>query len=158
MDVYAEIIKLLDSHKVKYEASTHPAVKTSAEAASIRGVDIKTGAKAMVIRSEGKFYMFCLSASDKVDFKAVRRILGTDSVSLATPDEVLIVTHCVVGCVPPFGSTLFGIKTYVDRHLLPIPEINFSAGRLTHSVGVKTEDWHRIVEAEEEEYCSQAKH
>ena len=157
MDVHNEIIKLLDSNKVKYEASTHPAVRTSEEAAAIRGVNIKTGAKAMVILSEGKFYMFCLSAADKIDFKAVRRILGTDSVSLATPEEVLAVTHCVVGCVPPFGSALFGIKTYADKHLLLIPEINFSAGLLTHSVRVKTADWHRMVEAEEEEYCSQGK-
>jgi len=152
MDVHAEIIRLLESHKVNYEASTHPPVKTSEEAAAIRGVDIKTGAKAMVIRSEGKFYMFCLSAADKVDFKAVRRILRTDRVSLATPEEVLAVTHCVIGCVPPFGSTLFGIKTYVDRRLLSIPEINFSAGRLTHSIHVKTEDWRQIVRPEEEDY------
>lgn len=153
MDVYSEIIRILDNNKVWYEASMHAAVRTSQEAAAIRGVDIKTGAKAMVIRSEGNFFMFCLSAADKVDFKAVRRILGTDSVSLATPEEVLAVTHCVVGCVPPFGSTLFGMKTFVDRNLLLIPEINFSAGRLTHSIRMKTEDWKRIVEAGEGEFC-----
>lgn len=153
MDVNAEIIRLLDGHGAKYEMSTHAAVRTSQEAAAIRGVDIKTGAKAMVIRSEGRFYMFCLSAADKVDLKTVRRVLGSESVSLATPEEVLAVTHCIVGCVPPFGSALFGIKTYADRHLLSIPEINFSAGLLTHSVKIKTEDWHRIVRAEEEEFC-----
>ena len=152
MDVFTEICALLDRNGVSYDASTHAPARTSQEAAAIRGVHIKTGAKAMLIRSEGAFTLFILSAEDKMDFKKIKEILGTKSTTLATSEEVERITHCVPGCVPPFGS-LFGTTTYVDEHLLEIPEINFSAGRLTHSIHMKTEDWKRIEKPFAQEFC-----
>ena len=143
MDVFSNICQLLDKQKIDYHVSVHDAVRTSAEAAAIRGVEMKTGAKAMLIRSMGKFYLFILSASEKVDFKKVKRILGVDSTSLATPEEVIAVTHCVPGCVPPFGS-LFGIASYVDKGLLEIQELHFSAGKLTHSIRISSHDWKTV--------------
>lgn len=152
MDVFSEICKLLDSHKVPYQTSIHAPAKTSQEAASIRGVDIKTGAKAMVIRSKGRFHLFVLSAVTKINFKKVKQILQTESASLATAQEVETATHCVPGCVPPFGS-LFGLPTYADTHLLLIPDINFSAGRLTHSIAMKSTDWSMVEKPISAEFC-----
>lgn len=152
MDVFTEICGLLDRNEVAYETTTHAAVRTSQEAAAIRGVHLKTGAKAMLVRSEGAFHLFILSAEDKVDFKKIKEVLGTKSASLATSEEVERITHCVPGCVPPFGR-LFGIRTYADEHLLKIPSINFSAGRLTHSIHMKTEDWKRVENPNTQEFC-----
>ena len=49
----------------------------SEEVAKMRGVDIKTGAKSMIVRSEGRFYNFILSAAKKIDWNKVKTILKT---------------------------------------------------------------------------------
>ena len=66
---------------------------------------------------------------------------------LATAEEIMKTTNCVIGAVPPFGN-IYGIKTYCDISLLENEEINFNAGTLTDSIRMKTKEWQRIVNPE----------
>ncbi len=145
MRVYEKIIALLEEHAIPFKALEHEPVLTSEQAAAVRGNDLGMGAKAMVLRSEGRFYMAVISARKRIHLKKLKSIIGTKSLSFATPAEVKEVTHCEVGGVPPFGN-LFHIPVYLDDHILHYDRIEFNAGRRTHSIELNLKDYLRIVQ------------
>lgn len=153
MTVLEKILSLLKGKD--YEHLTHKHVHTSADAAKVRGTNIEQAAKAIVLRERksGEFYMFVLGGDRRIDLKTVKKdILGVKNISLASPDEVLKLTGCTVGSVPPFGN-LFGIPVYFDQHLLDTQEeIVFSAGTHFDSVRIKTQDYLDVVKPIIEEY------
>ncbi|MBI2148208.1 hypothetical protein HYU23_00860 [Candidatus Woesearchaeota archaeon] len=144
---FIKIKAFLDKNKVEYKVLEHEPVYTSEDAARIRNADIRMGAKSMIIRSEGKFYNFVLSAAKKIDWGKVKQILHTKSASLATPEEVLKVVNCEIGSVAPFGN-LYGIILYCDPYLLKNEEIEFNAGLHTTSIKMKAKDWEKLVKPE----------
>ncbi len=73
-----------------------------------------------------------------------RSILATDSLSFASPEEVLQVTNCKVGGVPPFGN-LFNIPVYLDKGMLENVIMDFNAGLQTVSMEMKVEDYLQAV-------------
>lgn len=159
--VFEKIKKILEENKISYDLLEHEPVRTSQQAAEVRerlrGTPVpellKRGAKAMIVRSEGNFYQLIISASKKIDFAKVKRILNTSSASLASPEEAQKVTDCVPGSVPPFGN-LFNIPVYVDKSLLENKEIDFNAGELTISIFMKLEDWLKIVKPKIVDFCA----
>lgn len=145
MNVLDEIRKLLDGKNIPYKCWTHAPVHTSEEAANVRGVPLASGAKALILRSEGKFLMVVIAGDQKVDMKKVKKVINSSRLSLATPEEALQVTHCVIGSIPPFGN-LFGIPVYCDNSLLKNPVINFNAGRHDTSIAMAAEDYKTAVQ------------
>ena len=145
MNVLEEIKKLLDSKGISYKCWTHEPVRTSEEAAKVRGVPLASGAKALVLRSEGKFLMVVIAGDQKMDMKKVKKVINSSSLSLATPEEALHVTHCGIGSIPPFGN-LFDIPIYCDNSLLKNPVINFNAGRHDTSIAMSAEDYKTAVQ------------
>jgi Ala-tRNA(Pro) deacylase len=145
MNVLEEIRKLLDKHKISYKCWDHPPVHTSEEAAKVRGTPLESGAKAMVLRSEGKFLMVVIAGDKKMDFRKVKQAIDSPRLTLSTPEEVRQVTHCVIGSVPPFGN-IFGIQVYLDRSLLRSPIINFNAGKHGTSIAMSITDYQKVVQ------------
>lgn len=103
-----------------------------------------SGAKALIFRSDGKFLMLVIAGDKSADMKVLKFTLRVKSLSLATPEEALQVTHCTIGSIPPFGN-LFGIPVYVDKSLYRNERINFNAGRHDTSIQMSIEDWERVV-------------
>ena len=137
----------LDSNKVNYQLLEHEAVFTSEQAAKARNAKLEEGAKSMIIRSEGVFYDFILSAAKKLDWNKIKDILNSKSASLADPKEVVEVINCEVGSVPPFGN-LYNLKVYCDPSLLENEYIEFNAGIHTVSMRMKSKDWKEVVQPE----------
>ncbi len=151
MHTFEKIIALLDTHHMQYTALEHEPTPTSADSARIRKTPLSEGAKAMVLRSSGRFFMCVLSADKKIDFSKVKKILQTKSVSLATPEEVKDITGCVIGGVPPFGN-LFHIPLYIDRSVLRSAKINFNAGLQTKSILMQTTDYLNVVDGQLDDF------
>jgi len=137
--VYQKIIDRLEEGECEYQTHHHEPTPTSEDSARVRGIEMRAGAKAIVTRGDktGTHYLFVIPADMKLWGTAAKRACG-EGVSFAPDPEV--VTDCVPGSVPPFGS-LFGLKTFVDPHLSENEIIHFNAGLLTDSVGMKYEDW-----------------
>ncbi len=144
---FEKIKKFLDLHKITYELLEHEPVFTSEDAARVRHADIKIGAKSMIVRSQGQFFNFVLSAAKKINWKRVKEILNTSSASLASPEEVQENIHCEIGSVPPFGN-LYGLKVYCEPSLLEHEIIEFNAGLHTASIKMKSKDWVNLVQPE----------
>ena len=142
--VFEKIKNLLDSNSVEYILSIHEPVRTSEEAAQIRGTDIRTGAKAMIVKAQDSYYLCVLPASKKLDWKKVNSLLRAKNARLATVEEAQTVTTVQVGGVPPFGNVM-NLSTYFDETLLSLERVNFNAGLKTHSVSMLTKDLVKLV-------------
>jgi len=136
--------ELLDRNGISYEVLEHAPVYTSEEAARIRGVELKTGVKALVFRTEeGNFVLGLIAADRKMDFKKLAKVVGAKKVQLASPGDVLKITGCEIGSVHPFGN-LFGLPTCLDPSVLENDMVNFNAGLHTVSIQMRAAD---LVEA-----------
>lgn len=140
-----KILDIFKDNNVNYQLYEHEAVYTSQQAATVRGVELKTGCKSMLLKTKaGEFILANLAADRKVDLKKLEKIVG-DKMSFATREEVLQATNCEPGSVPPFGK-LFGITTYLDESILENDFVNFNIGTLTKSVKISRQDLLRIME------------
>lgn len=148
-ETHLKIKSLLDSQKISYSVLVHKATRTSEESAAVRGVSLASGAKAMLIKlpttnSTFIFKLIVLSAASKLSWKAIKTVLKTKKAELASEEEVKILTKCLPGAVPPFGS-IFGIETLIDSSLVKQGDtINFNAGLKTHSVSMSVKDYLEI--------------
>lgn len=134
------IKELLDRNGICYKVSEHEPVYTSEQAAKVRGVELKTGVKALVLKSvEGSFVVGLVAADRKIDLKKLAKIVKTKKLRLASPREVLKITGCEVGSVHPFGN-LHSLSTYLDRSILENDMVNFNAGLHTVSIEMKARD------------------
>tara|TARA_Y100000310_G_scaffold268101_1_gene280528 strand:+ start:292 stop:753 length:462 start_codon:yes stop_codon:yes gene_type:complete len=145
MQATEKILNLLKEKNLKYEFSEHEPTPTSEDSARIRGSPLQEGAKAMLLRSKGKFFMCVLSGDKKIDFSKVKEILGEKSVSFATAEQVLEITGCQIGGVPPFG-TIFNIPIYIDNSLKRNENVSFNAGDRKKSIEMKTKDYLEVSE------------
>jgi Ala-tRNA(Pro) deacylase len=143
--VFERLVALLESNHARFRIVEHPAEGRSEVVAQLRGTQASQGAKAMFCRSVGTFVLAVLPGDRKVDFKKVARAVGKRKAGLATPEEAMRETGCVIGAIPPFSFSP-KLKLVVDPALLENhDEIAFNAGRLDRSMVLSSEDYVRIA-------------
>jgi Ala-tRNA(Pro) deacylase len=124
----------------------HPPVFTSEEAARVRGTPIEAGAKALVLLAADQPAHVVVPGHRRVDNARVRAVLGTRTLRFATPEELLGLTGCVPGAVPPFGN-LFGLPVLVDEELARREDIAFNAGSNAVSIAMRADEFLRLSQA-----------
>lgn len=145
-EVTERIEQLLRDAGVPYQITEHEAVFTSDEAARVRGTRPEEGAKALVVKADAdRYYHVVISGNLRVDNARLRQIVGTRRVRFANDEELLNLTGCVRGAVPPFGN-LFGLPVLMDESLQRCDQIAFNAGSNTVSIVMRREDFERIVQ------------
>jgi Ala-tRNA(Pro) deacylase len=142
-DVHAALVALLRAEGAEFELTHHDVVTTSVEAAAVRGAELRSGAKAMLVKGRAGFALAVLAADRKVDWKLLTPLVGGRSARFATDAELRDATGLSKGAVPPLGR-LFGLRTIYDRSLLEIEVVNFNAGTHTESITMAREDLIRI--------------
>ncbi|MFH1375199.1 MAG: aspartate--tRNA ligase [Patescibacteria group bacterium] len=143
-DVFAEIERLLNEKEIKFEVLDHEPVKTSEEAAEVRGSKLEQGARALVWKTENGYIQSVCSGVREVDEGALKEVAGVRELELATLEEVKAVTGCERGAVPPFGN-IFGLPVFVEKSLAANTEINFNAGSRTKSIKMQYADYAKVV-------------
>ena len=142
------IRQLLDSNDKEYKLSEHEPVYTSEQAAKVRGADLKSGVKALVLKThESKFILVLVAADRRIDIKMLAKHINTKSLKLAKPDEVLKKTNCEIGSVHPFGI-IHDLPTYMDSSVLENEYVEFNIGVHTKSIRMKSEGLVEIVKPE----------
>jgi Ala-tRNA(Pro) deacylase len=130
---------------VDFRLYSHAPVFTSAEAARVRGTTPEEGAKALLVKADEQFYLVVISGVLRVDNKALRRLLGVRGVRFATEAELLQMTGCRPGAVPPLGN-LFGLPVLLDLSLRGCEQVSFNAGSNDWSVTMRREDLERLTQ------------
>jgi len=141
--VTERLASFLREHGVAFRVMEHAPVSTSEEASRVRGTPIEAGAKALVLLAETRPVHVVLPAHRRVDNARLRAILGTRTLRFASPEELLSLTGCAPGAVPPFGN-LFGLPVFVDEELARREEIAFNAGENSVSILMRAEDFVRL--------------
>jgi Ala-tRNA(Pro) deacylase len=141
--VFSRVEALLKSAGVPFEVLRHEPVFTSQEAARVRGVDLSTGAKALVCKADDEFLIFVIPGDRRLDSRGVRRRLGFRRLRFANQEEVLELTGLEPGSIPPLGS-VFGLNTLCDERLGENERINFNAGDHRISVSMRYTDYLRV--------------
>ncbi len=137
------ILETLDLHPTYLE---HEPVITSHEAAKTRGFELKQGIKAIVCTNGlGDWVVVNVPADKKVNLKKAAPALGWHKrdIRMATEDEVLSVTGCQIGSVPPFGHKT-PITILVDETVFDNTESAFNIGLRTHSLYIPTQEMKKV--------------
>jgi Ala-tRNA(Pro) deacylase len=136
---------------VAFRLIEHEPVFTSEEAARVRGTPPEAGAKALVVKTDEQPVHLVLPGNRRVDNARLRAVLGTRKIRFVTPEELLDLTGCVPGAVPPFGN-LFGLSVLVDEGLTGCEEIAFNAGSNSVSITMRCDDFVRLSGARVERF------
>jgi Ala-tRNA(Pro) deacylase len=140
--VHAKLVALLHAEGAEFRLAHHEPVTTSAEAAAVRGAELRSGAKAMLVKAKTGFALVVLAADRKVDWKLLAPFVGKGA-RFATEEELRGATGLTKGAVPPLG-VLFGLRTIYDRSLLEVETVNFNAGTHSDSITMSRSDLIRI--------------
>jgi Ala-tRNA(Pro) deacylase len=144
-EIVSRVRRMLLDSRISHGFFVHEPVYTSEQAAKVRGVDVRTGVKALVLKTyEHRFILALVRADKRADLEKIAELEGTKNVRLASPQEVFEVTGCEIGSVPPFGH-LTTLKTYLDRDILENDEVNFNCGEHTKSISMKSQDLLKVI-------------
>jgi len=146
-DVHQRILNLLSEHGLSYQLLEHDFVHSSQDAARVRGTRLEEAAKALVLhdKTNGEFFLCVVSGHKRLDLKALKALRSSKNLSLAAPEDVLRVTGCKVGTVPPFPA-LLGLKGYAT--VLEKSHVVFSAASHYKSIRMKSKEWRRVARME----------
>jgi Ala-tRNA(Pro) deacylase len=136
-------VALLSAEAVEFQLTHHDPVTSSAEAAAVRGAELRSGAKAMLVKAKAGFVLAVLAGDRTVDWKLLAPLVGGKGARFATDEELGKATGLSKGAVPPLGL-LFDLRTIYDRSLLEVETVNFNAGTHTDSVSMGRDDLIRI--------------
>ena len=137
---HERLIARLEHASVEYTLTKHEPVYTSAEAAQVRGTELRSGAKALILKADDEFIMAVVPADLAIVGPALRKHLHVRRLRFATKEELLELTGLTPGAVPPFGS-LFGLRTACDDRLRDNDWINFNAADHARSVQMRFVDY-----------------
>ncbi|WP_296952012.1 YbaK/prolyl-tRNA synthetase associated domain-containing protein [uncultured Massilia sp.] len=148
--VFDRLVALLSAQDARYRVIAHPAAGKSEEVARIRGTEVGQGAKAMACKlkvpdAPAVHVLAVLAADRQLDLQALADLFGARRASLMSPREILDMTGCVLGAIPPFSF-------HPDLVLVADPdlfgryrEIAFNAGRLDASMVLDSDDYLRVA-------------
>lgn len=143
-DTNQRIMNCIKQSNIWYFHMEHAPVRTSAQAAEIRGVPLSSGSKAILCCTKSnnqiEYYLCVMSAFKQIDWKKLRKIIGKSAQMINNEDEVFHITGCIPGAVPPFGSLFIGekVQTVLDQSLIDQGELmNFNAVYLIILLGFK---------------------
>ena len=139
------IRQMFDEAGIEYRELHHPPTRTSEDSARVRGEDLRTGGKALLMKVGGEFKLFVLSAALRVDSQAIRRYFDTRKTRFASTEELQELTGLLPGSVPPLGRPILPFDLYVDESITQNTRIAFNAGSMTDSIFVHVEDYLNVA-------------
>jgi aspartyl-tRNA synthetase len=147
-----KIIQILDEAEVEYKYSEHKEVKTSQEAADLRGVSLSEGRKALIVKGKDSSnnFMFVIPADKRLSLEKASKEVG-EKVIMEEPNKIYNKYGIKVGGVPPFGQ-VFDMKVYFDESNLEERQSNFNCGLRTASIEMNTEDLYDVLKAEKGDF------
>lgn len=143
--------------EVKY--LQHLGVITSEEASKTRGFELKQGVKALLFSNDKEYVIVDVPADEKVEVKKLANFMKWEkkNIRMASPEEVLEVTGCEIGAVPPFGHK-DKLRVLFDGKIFENKECAFNIGLRTNSAIVKASDLRKVfdfVGAEEGDFVKE---
>lgn len=147
------LLDLLRGADVAFRQVEHGPTRTSEESAAARGEPLAIGGKTLLLKVDGRFELFVLSAARRMVSSRARKAVGARRSRFATEDELLAMTGLVPGTVPPFGEPILPFPLHADRSVLENENIAFNAASPTESIVMATADWLRLARPRLHDYA-----
>ncbi|MGE5208828.1 MAG: aminoacyl-tRNA deacylase [Alphaproteobacteria bacterium] len=150
MEIPKRLIDCLNENKVQYEVLRHAEAVTAQRIAEAEHIKGRHQAKVVMVKSGNQHLMMVLPADHRIDLEKVEKATGK-AVSLdQESDFKSLFPESVTGAMPPFGN-LYGLTTYVDKHLAEQDYIVFEAGTHTDAIKMSYRDYAKIVQPKVED-------
>ncbi len=150
MEIPKQLIDCLDQNKVQYEILRHAEAMTAQRIAQAEHVKGRHQAKVVMLKSDDQHLMVVLPADHHIDLEKIEKAIGKP-VSLGMENDFKsLFPDSVIGAMPPFGN-LYGLPTYVDKHLAEQDYIVFEAGTHTDAIKMNYSDYEKIVKPKVED-------
>ncbi len=144
------VTRLLDAHKIPYEAHVLPPEKLGAlEAAQLMGVPAGQVFKTIVIRREkpGKPILAVVPGPAVVDLKLLAAFLGEKKVHLPTEREAEQMTGLQAGGISPLALIHKGFQVVIDDTARQYAEIYISGGQRGLDIKLPVDALAKLVQA-----------
>lgn len=140
------LLSWLTERAIEHEVHEHITTFTARATAQAEGVDPRTFAKVVGVRTEDdRTYLLVIDATDHVDLGKASRALFADRVRLLTEAELAaLAPDCEAGAIPPVGI-LFHVPMVADYAVREDRDISFNAGSHRFSVRVDRFAWERAT-------------
>lgn len=145
------VMRMLDSKNVLYEAFLHSPQKRSAiEAANLLGVSAEKVFKTIVIvRAEkGKPILAIVPGTAEVDLKALAKTIGEKKVLMPTEREAERLTGLQAGGISPLALINRGFQVILDNSALEHNEIYISGGERGLNIRLAAKDLISLTNAQ----------
>ena len=144
MEIPKQLIDCLNQNKVEYEVLRHSEAVTAQRIAQAEHVKGRHQAKVVMLKSGNENLMVVLPADHHIDLEKIEKAIGKP-VSLSRENDFKsLFPDSAIGAMPPFGN-LYGLNTYVDKHLADQDYIVFEAGTHTDAIKLSYSDYEKIV-------------
>jgi Ala-tRNA(Pro) deacylase len=142
------LAKTLTEHGAPFELLPHRHTETARAEARAVGSTPEQIAKTVVIRTASGYVRVVVPASERVDLRKLRELLGGDGhTRLATEAELAAAyPEFELGAVPPMGGPA-GDAVVVDKTLAGHDQVVFEAGTHDESIRMETKDLLRLADA-----------
>jgi Ala-tRNA(Pro) deacylase len=141
------LIDWLREHGIEHEVHEHAQTFTARQTAHAEGVDPRTFAKVVGVRTEDdRTFLLVLDATDQVDIIKARHALLAREIRLLTEAQlVALAPDCEAGAIPAVG-VLFHVPMVADFAVREDRDISFNAGSHRFSVRVDRKAWEVATE------------
>lgn len=131
---------------IPHRQFTHPGqVRSFVQAAVERGQEPEQIVRSLLFRlAEDEFVMVLVAGPDQISWKALRRYLGQNRVTMATKEEVLAVTGYQLGAVAPFALPT-PLRVLVDKSVFRPQEVSIGSGIRNTTIILRTADLKRAL-------------
>jgi Ala-tRNA(Pro) deacylase len=148
-DLYQAIRDLLLRMGIPYDEIEHAPVGSCEESLAFRGQAGWSGAssKCILLKAKGKYYLLVTTAEKEIKARLFKKEFGTKDIRFANREELMEVTGCDPGSVPPFGHREPSLPFYVDENILRAEYFMFNPAIPTTSFRIRTGDLHRLYAA-----------
>jgi Ala-tRNA(Pro) deacylase len=148
-DIYQAIRDLLRRMGISYDEIEHAPVGSCEESLAFRGQAGWSGAssKCILLKAKGKYYLLVTTAEKEIKARLFKKEFGTKDIRFANREELLEVTGCDPGSVPPFGHRDPSVPFFVDENIFRAEHFMFNPAVATKSIRIRTEDLKRVYAA-----------
>ncbi|HEU0208627.1 MAG TPA: YbaK/EbsC family protein [Candidatus Udaeobacter sp.] len=150
MEIPKRLIDFLNENKVDYEILHHVEAVTAQRIAEAEHIKGRRQAKVVMIKSGHQRLMMVVPADHWIDLEKVEKITGQPASLDKEEDFKSLFPESATGAMPPFGN-LYGLPTYVDKHLAEQDYIVFEAGTHRDAIIMSYRDYAKIVQPKVED-------
>jgi len=131
------VVAALESAGLAYRVIVHDTpVRSLADAAAARGVDVADVIKTLVVRrGEGDYLFVLVPGGRAISWPKLRALLGISRMSMPPADEAFEATGMVHGTITPLGSTT-SWPIIADVSIASRGEITLGSGSPDVAIGV----------------------